>query len=531
MQLPLTLLDDRLLVGRHTTISFNRTLRIPEDGKRYNLPAGFGRLPILRVEDVADRVPSKWRQEGGLIIPLYQREALFLEFGGVDWRPTISKVAVGRINAITGKPHDLQLKAGRQDYVVIPEQKWLDGINSGNGTVRQFVAMPLSKGYTVEAQITDEETHGGFQLAVFDPKQGIFSEPQPEKWEDYTFSYREDGMALHARAPRIYEDSHSLFSRSAGPKEGRDLEMGIAAGGSIKQQILEDEYGIETWDASEHLSLNIRIVNSAVYEEITGNAAPPTPITTEAYAKNGIPWFSQYEETRKSVPGAKIFNQLLSVLQIDKARGIKTDEATSTDFKENTTVAIKTATLVERINELREKVNTSYIEKRFAECLTHSRRYADLLEAQERLLITSDEGPSIKELASTAFLTAGDCAAQLGQLEEAEDLANRALNLHVSDRALSLRLFTRVQSKNWEMADLDCRELLHRNPTHEYAKQIKALLGSEADKDAASNPDAADKREEIPSFPLAKKNEAIVWEIDAGGVCHVPRPQPPVKKP
>ena len=37
-----------------------------------------------------------------------------------------------------------------QNYVAIPKQKWLDGINCGDGYIRQFVAMPLGKGYTVE---------------------------------------------------------------------------------------------------------------------------------------------------------------------------------------------------------------------------------------------------------------------------------------------------------------------------------------------------------------------------------------------
>ena len=37
-----------------------------------------------------------------------------------------------------------------QNYVAIPKQKWLDGINCGDGTIRQFVAMPLGQGYTVE---------------------------------------------------------------------------------------------------------------------------------------------------------------------------------------------------------------------------------------------------------------------------------------------------------------------------------------------------------------------------------------------
>ena len=37
-----------------------------------------------------------------------------------------------------------------QNYCVLPKQPWLDGINYGDGYIRQFVAMPLGKGYTVE---------------------------------------------------------------------------------------------------------------------------------------------------------------------------------------------------------------------------------------------------------------------------------------------------------------------------------------------------------------------------------------------
>jgi len=124
-------------------------------------------------------VPQKWLAEGGFIIPLYQREALYLEFSGANWRPTIAKVAVGRVNAISGKDYDLVIRPHRQDYVVIPDQHWLDGINSARGSISQFVAMPLGKGYTIEAQITDEEKHGGFQLAVFDPRTGRFPEEDP----------------------------------------------------------------------------------------------------------------------------------------------------------------------------------------------------------------------------------------------------------------------------------------------------------------------------------------------------------------
>ena len=50
--------------------------------------------------------------------------------------------------------------------MVIRQQKWLDGINAGDGYVRQFVATRLGEGYTVEGQVTGEETVGGIQLEM-----------------------------------------------------------------------------------------------------------------------------------------------------------------------------------------------------------------------------------------------------------------------------------------------------------------------------------------------------------------------------
>lgn len=109
---------------------------------------------------------------------MYQKEALFIQLEGEDWCPSIAKVCVGEINAINGKPFSEMLSTRSQDYVVIPNQKWLDGVNSGDGIVRQFVAMPLGQGYTIEAQITDEEKYGGFQIIVYEPVEGIFASSQ-----------------------------------------------------------------------------------------------------------------------------------------------------------------------------------------------------------------------------------------------------------------------------------------------------------------------------------------------------------------
>ena len=63
------------------------------------------------------------------------------------------KIGIGKINAITGKPWKSKRISNTikdQNYCVLPKQPWLDGINCGNGYIRQFVAMPLGQGYTVE---------------------------------------------------------------------------------------------------------------------------------------------------------------------------------------------------------------------------------------------------------------------------------------------------------------------------------------------------------------------------------------------
>jgi Holliday junction DNA helicase RuvB subunit len=431
-RLPLAIRNDQLLVGRHTRLSFNRTLRIPEDEREYPLPAGFGRLPILRVEDYAKRVPEQWLEQGGFIIPLYQREALFLEFTGVQWRPTIGKVSVGRVNAISGKEHDLKIRSHRQDYVVIPDQRWLDGINSGSGSVSQFVAMPLGKGYTIEAQITDEEKFGGFQLAIFDPRTGRFPEQDPKEQEAALAARKQralraaqqeflndlpsgttrvvraveeqhyqdaaaalgmnaddvlrtiEGARLHLEdvlGPNGFEgiipDAHLQTRKDISramfqPKERRFMpeegslapharrsaavtEMGIARGGKIKQQIMEDTYGAESWDEAAFREVVIHIVNSEVYQHITGREAPPSPITDEQYRSCKIPWYSDYKEKAPSLSPVAVFKRVLSIGQVDKNRGIAKEEPPRREIQPEEILRIRTPTSEERLKALLDR--------------------------------------------------------------------------------------------------------------------------------------------------------------------------------
>ena len=71
---------------------------------------------------------------------------------------------MGKVCAVSGLPWIEHLTGDPQNYVALPDQPWLDGINAGDGFIRQFVAVPLGSGATVEGQVTGQETHGGVQL-------------------------------------------------------------------------------------------------------------------------------------------------------------------------------------------------------------------------------------------------------------------------------------------------------------------------------------------------------------------------------
>ena len=47
-------------------VSFQRTLRIPDDNRSYPLPPGLGSFPMKHVDDYADGAPEAWRERGGV---------------------------------------------------------------------------------------------------------------------------------------------------------------------------------------------------------------------------------------------------------------------------------------------------------------------------------------------------------------------------------------------------------------------------------------------------------------------------------
>lgn len=149
-------------------IDFQRTIRIPDhpDQKlNFDLPPGLGAFPLYNVAQFKRNFPPHVRIQGGVFFPMYQREAMWIRFQASD--PCAVKIGVGKVNAISGQTWAEGLSSQKQDYIVCPTQPWLDGIFAGDGLIRQFVAMPLGSGYTVEGQVTGKEQFGGLQIEVF----------------------------------------------------------------------------------------------------------------------------------------------------------------------------------------------------------------------------------------------------------------------------------------------------------------------------------------------------------------------------
>jgi len=284
-----------------SAIQFQRTLRIPDDGKHYPLPPGLGAFPLRHVEDFADRVPEQWHERAGVMMPLYQAEAMWIAFRGAGWwwssrYPFAIKIAAGKINAVSGKPWKPELDGSERDYIVLPEQPWLDGFCVAKDVIRQFVAMPLGSGYSVEEQITGKPEHGGLQIIVY-----------PMRRERYE--------ALERRRERVLA-KRQLFAAPA-----RARAMGLAAGGRMTQQIYADPHGLDAWDQSVSSRCFVSLVDAVQWREITGEAPPTRPPTAADYTKAGLPWFDYYAADLETLGGAQALALVKSVAEMAEAKG------------------------------------------------------------------------------------------------------------------------------------------------------------------------------------------------------------------
>ena len=276
------------------SIEFQRTLRVPDEGTEFPLPPGLGRFPLRHLDDYVERLPQAWRRRGGVIAPMHQADALWINFRS-DY-PFAVKIGTGKICAITGGAWTDHLNRDPQDYAILPEQPWLDGYCVDEGVIRQFVAMPLGEGYTVEEQLTGIGEHGGLQIVAY-----------PMKRDRYE--------ALIAMEPDQGFLSEPVFLRRQAP------DMGLSPGGCVKQEIFVDPHEFDAWDQRRGSRCFVSIVNSAQWMAITGETPPTRPPSANDYSDAGLPWFDYYGGDAEVLSGADRFKGVASVKKLAKERG------------------------------------------------------------------------------------------------------------------------------------------------------------------------------------------------------------------
>ncbi|MEV6011084.1 hypothetical protein AB0M29_30220 [Streptomyces sp. NPDC051976] len=276
------------------TVRFMRTLRLPEQGT-HPLPPGLGTFPLRRVADFPERAPEQWRAHGGVLLPVYQREAMWLSFSSPV--PAALQVGVGKVCAVSGRPWSDRLARDPQNYVVLPRQPWLDGINSGPGTIRQFVAVPLGLGATVEGQVSGEEVWGGVQLQVFELRDGPLEEWRAEQSRRTVTTRGPWGVAseeVQAAFPPMAPGGAA--PRPAVPMAARPAPaMGLGAGGRMRQEVYRDERPADDWREEPSGRVFVHLATAPQWRAITGEPAPASPVDRAAYNAAGLPWFTYFD--------------------------------------------------------------------------------------------------------------------------------------------------------------------------------------------------------------------------------------------
>jgi len=310
------------------SINFQRTLRIPDNDAVYALPPGLGSFPIAHVDDYAGRVPSSWSTHGGVMLPMYQAEALWLYFmpqtapGRASAYPFAIKISTGKIDAITGAALTSGLSRNQQNYVVVPGQPWLDGYCVRKGIIRQFVAMPLGEGYTAEEQITHKAEHGGLQIIIYPMKAHVYETRFPYI-APVTGGWGADSYWGEPMPQSVQSQAASSGWRApAAPQcQPTQKEMGLAPGGRMKQEIFRDHFDINDWDLNNYSRCFVHLANSLLWQNITGNLPPHQPPSAQQYAQHGLPWFDYYDDRLQALPGSSTLANLSSAQALSQYKG------------------------------------------------------------------------------------------------------------------------------------------------------------------------------------------------------------------
>lgn len=297
------------------SISLQKTIRVPDDGKDHPLPPSLGSF-------------NYFLHDGKKVLPVGDDEALWFNFSNSNKDlPVAIKILTGGINAITGEKEDNAnrcilkknnpvTKSG-QNYLVVPGQPWLDGFKGKDeNVVRQFVAVKLGQNRSVEEKLEGTQ-FGGIQIIVIPPSQKMVEKAMEaarireeqrrrdlKKWLERRPGKTEKDYNNRCHPRYFHEKSmmaQSMFSNCESVALSADMNMGVGAGGKITQEIMESEYKPNDFDSSKAQYANLDLKHSLEFALLMKSKLPPQIPTFDQWNNAGLPWFSIASNPDKAV--------------------------------------------------------------------------------------------------------------------------------------------------------------------------------------------------------------------------------------
>jgi hypothetical protein len=240
----LEIIRERIHLPQGLSISFQRAGEMPE--VQPQRPVNLGALPVHDVRDFPQNFPQPGREIGSVFVPLLENETMWLGFASSDQRAHAVQMAVGTVDAITGRPWIPKLQKHPQNYLVVPLQnRW-----SGIGTGPQFIP------FSLRSLRDDNGVQKSWILVIYKCRPG---------------SVKPDAVTQSRAEPKPLD---------APP--ARPLDRNLT-------ELIADPFGLECWEEPAQGTLYIHAVTGREYQAVTGTAPPSPRSASEVYRGRRLP--------------------------------------------------------------------------------------------------------------------------------------------------------------------------------------------------------------------------------------------------